>query len=229
MKNDVIKGMKIARYGLDLKMNIVFLVGFIIFGGFWEISAAISGIEDPLLSVFNAGDIFLFVAAMFPAQLLISVDLAEFVQASSYKKRIQTTMFTKVSLIGFLIALTLIIALKGTGCLIAHKDMGQVLGQLYVTVIIGVIIMLYSAVAYKHFIPTVIMLFVLAVLLGMMANMIGRYQQFFTMNPIVSVLVSYGMILLGGLLHWLIARGFYKHEISKMAFGASLKRGMGYK
>lgn len=228
MKKDLIKGMKLARYGVGVKMNLAFMIIFIVCGIAWEIYYTAEGISDPVWLIYDMGAVLLFCAAMFPAQMMISVDLSALAQTSPYKKRIQTTMLTKMTLVGSLISLTLVILLKGIGCFVGHRSFSEEIDKLYLVSLLGFLFLLVSACMYKHFILTLLVLyFVLMILSGLSGFLMGISKnglEIFSIHPVLSVVLSYALIFLGALGEQLLSKAFYKHELSRIAFGSAMKK-----
>lgn len=228
MIKNVIKEIKLTPYGLSPKMNLFFMIFFIIVGTVMELQSYTVMINDASSGSFYLGGVFLFCAAMFPGQMLVSLDVSALVQASPYKKRLQTSMLTQITLITNLIVLTLMIVLRIIYCAVMHTDFKSGLISLCMESICGFMIMMFSGVAYKHFIAAIVCLYA-CMLIGSMSYNFLIAQVFngmpnISLHPALVVLLCYALIFLGAVLENLIAKLFYKHEISKLAFGSAMKR-----
>lgn len=229
MKKELSKELKLIPHGMSPKMNLVFMISFVILGIVFELLNYKMSVEDVSVTMgFNLGGVFLFCAAMFPGQMLISLDIAALVQTSPYKRRLQTSMLTEITLMGNLIAMTLIIVLRGIACAVTNTSFEKGFASLCMTGVIGFFIMAFSSVMYKHFIASLLMLYVLMIAAsggyGYLSFCISRGIMNFSIHPIWVVILCYVLILLGALLENIVAKLFYKHDISKLAFGAAMKR-----
>ena len=51
-------------------------------------------------------------------------------------------------------------------------------------------------------------------------------KMMISMHPVLSIFISAVLILLGGMLQYAMTRLFYKHPLSKMAFGAAARKSL---
>ena len=92
----------------------------------------------------------------------------------------------------------------------------------------AVIILLCNGFCYKHFILSLVALYMVAfgggfaVGIGQMVGKIGNIS----LNPVLSILISTVLILIGGALEYALTLLFYKQPLSKMAFGALAKKNL---
>lgn len=228
MIKNVIKEIKLTPYGLSPKMNLFFMIFFIIVGTVMELQSYTVMINDASSGSFYLGGVFLFCAAMFPGQMLVSLDVSALVQASPYKKRLQTSMVTQITLITNLIALTLMIVLRIIYCAVTRTDFKLGLTSLCMESICGFMIMMFSGVVYKHFIAAIICLYVFMMAGGMAYNymcaQVFHGMPVIPLHPVLVLLLCYALFFLAAVLENLIAKLFYKHEISQLAFGSAMKR-----
>ena len=106
MKEQLSKGWKLRGYGLGVKTQRAFCIIFLIVGTLFKLSP----LETEYMGI-DVGAVFLFCSAMFPAQLVMSLDMSQMVQASPYKKKLQTSIPAKMTTAGILIM---------TACLLAY-------------------------------------------------------------------------------------------------------------
>jgi hypothetical protein len=228
MKNNLMKAMKLARYGLGARMNLCMLILFGIGGVVWEFWAAY--VQFEILGFFDYGGVLLACGAMIVGQLLVSVDIAEMVQTSPYKKKIQISMPVQIGLVGNMVVLTLMIAIRILGCVLAGHEIGENLSDLWMPAVFIMVIMMWTGVLYKHFIASVIAFYLALAAMGVPSGIYERLLRFgvitWTMHPAVSVLLSYGLIVLGALGQYGISHLFWRHELSKIAFGAAATRNL---
>lgn len=173
---------------------------------------------------------FLLLASLsFPAQFMVTTDVAYIVQTSSYKKKIQTKMFAEVSLITSLAAMTLLIFTRviagGVHPELAAKFWGDIpeMGMLAMAVLI------FSVVMYKYFWIAMILLYVLAIGISGSAGYLsvagGSSDILFENIPVAGdILLAYAFVFLGVGIAYLISLALYKKPFSKAAFGALMSK-----
>jgi hypothetical protein len=80
MLKDIKLGFKLLRYGYKLKLNVIMLVFFAIFGIASEIFSKGTSI---------IGGVYFMMSGMFTFQLIMSMDVSELIQSTSLKKKPQ--------------------------------------------------------------------------------------------------------------------------------------------
>ena len=81
MKNDLIKSFKLIKYSLSMKMNITMAVLFFLLGLAMELYQAFWVTDTVSEGVIPFGAVFMICTAMFPSQMLVSLDVCFMVQA----------------------------------------------------------------------------------------------------------------------------------------------------
>jgi len=173
------------------------------------------------------GAIFLYSAAMYPAQILMTMDISGMVQASPYKKRIQTGAMSFVSLCGNLAALLILLLLRGLGACIMPENAPLIWSTLPAIGIMGFALSIMEALMYKFYILSII---VLAGVFGTVGSMVSYQVEMGTeavpgiltgMTLPAAVLFCFAMILLGNGIQYLVVRALYKRPFSRGAFGSA--------
>ena len=77
---DIKLGFKVLRYGYKLKLNVIMLVFFAVFGIASDIMSKGTTI---------VGGIYFMMSGMFTFQLIMSMDVSELIQSTSLKKKLQ--------------------------------------------------------------------------------------------------------------------------------------------
>lgn len=146
MINDLKLGLKTLRYGSNLVSQAICGIVFYVLGLTMSIGSKLFGV------VLGAtGDVFMIIAALFPAQMLYSLSVSKLVQSSPSKKRMQTSVPTIIS--AFCLMGTYLLCSLINGIIIAvHPEYtGAVCAEMLIMAIYAVIIQLSIGSAYKHF------------------------------------------------------------------------------
>lgn len=229
MKNDLRKAWELIKFGVCVNktLNIIFMVVFLALGIAGEIFYLGTGIS--LSYTFDISAFFLLAALSFPVQFLVTNDVAHVVQTSSYKKKIQTTMYAEVALIATLIAMTLFVA----GRLIASAIHPEFAAKFWADIPwmggLTLIILIFTVLIYKYFWIAMILLY----LIVMAISSVAGYQSvvsgtsLFLSNSLpapVSILIGYVLAILGVGITYLVSLAIYKKPFSKAAFGAAMSK-----
>ena len=228
LKKNLKKGISLIRYGAALKINLIFFVIMSVAGVVAEVMAFRVRINGGFM-VFDIGAVFLLCAANIPGQMTLSVDLSALAQTSPIKKNIQTTMMTQMNLAFSLAAMTRIVVIRLITCTVTGTGLAEGFGDLWYTAgIVEFALLIFFAVCYKYFIASMAgMYFVLLLVGGGIGCAVGAGVLKLSMlhpHPLVSVLISYVLLLAGAGLGNLFSRLLYKKNLSKIAFGASVQR-----
>ncbi|MBQ8518949.1 MAG: hypothetical protein IJ455_05010 [Agathobacter sp.] len=220
MIRDIKLGFRLLKYGLNAKSSIIPMGICIILGV----------IMDLLWFVGGFSNLFLGMGSMILIQQIHSITISTMVQSSPYKKRLQTVIPTLVSGVYLLIAHTLCLILRwisyekalnntNPDFIIIYAPGEYETGMLF-TALLLVFITLYTALSMKCF------------WLGSII-FIGSFMWFsnnadrityMIMPAWLAVILSYGIILLGCGITYLIFYVTYKREYSKPTFDMQLKR-----
>ena len=226
MKRDLIKGIKLIPFGVSIKSSIVLFILFMALGIGAEIVMPM-GVAGQ--NYFNYGAMFIFAGMMFPGQILLSDDVSLLVQTSPYKKKIQVSMQTYVSLIMNLIGMTITLIIYGV-----HRHMHPeysvdlMKGMLYAAAI-GVFVSTVSTLLYKYFFTALIVIYIVAFssmyfpMIGFGVKNCGLIESI-VKTPALTTLICYLLMFVGAAGNYVVSTLLYKKEFSKMAFSAALKR-----
>lgn len=219
--------MGLLKYGMSVKQCLGSMILFIVVGIAFEMMSVLgSGVIFWNRSL-DFGGLFLYSAAMYPAQILMSLDISGMVQASPYKKKIQTGAMSFASLCGNLTALAILLLVRGLGAWILPERAPLIWGMLPAIGIMGLGLSIMGAIMYKFYILSIIVLAVIFAIFGG----INSYQDIMaveydsgimgSMSVPVGVAFCLAMILLGNAAQYLIARALYRRPFSKGAFGSA--------
>lgn len=212
------------KYGMSAKQCFGTMILFMVIGIAFEM-VTVLGIGAYPFGWLDFGALFLYSAAMYPAQILMTLDISGMVQASPYKKQIQTGAMSLASLCGNLAALVILLLIRGLGACIAPERALLIWETFPLIGIMGLGLSIMGALMYKFYILSII---VLALIFGT-AGSLGGFQGGLeagndagllnSMSPAVAVVFCVIMILLGNAIQYLVVRALYKRPFSKRAFG----------
>lgn len=220
--------MKLIKYGMSAKQSFGTMILFMVIGTAFELMAVLGVNNSTNTFWIDFGALFLYSAAMYPAQILMTLDISGMVQASCYKKRIQTSAMSLASLCGNLGALAILLLIRALSACIMPERAYLIWDSLPAVGILGLSLSIMAALMYKFYILSII---VLAGIFGTFSSLIG-YQNFMGMEAAPGILRGMPlpaaiafcivMILLGNGIQYLVARAIYKRPFSKGAFGNAI-------
>lgn len=222
MKEQLSKGWKLRGYGLGVKTQRAFCIIFLIVGTLFKLSP----LETEYMGI-DVGAVFLFCSAMFPAQLVMSLDMSQMVQASPYKKKLQISIPAKMTTAGVMIMLGWSIFLQVISCVISGKNFADQGVKLLMTGMWAFVILLFTGVCYKFFVVSRIVMYIFMFGVGMPLEIGLRFfipKGF--IHPLVAIVADIVLVLTGGVIQYGLMKLFYKFPLSKAVFGAAAKRGM---
>lgn len=176
----------------------------------------------------NIGGFMILIAAMWPLQMLISLNVPGMIAASPWKKRIQTSVFALVSGACYLVAYLLVVAIKlfkySGGSIDYDMLVVELLGFPFSILLLNV----YMAFALKYFVASTI---VFCTVISITMNLHGVFYYFgwFSVENItVPMAIGVGLfsILLGMALDYIVTWLLYKKPVSKYSQINSLKKKM---
>lgn len=222
MKEQLSKGWKLRGYGLGAKTQRAFCIIFLIVGTLFKLSP----LETEYMGI-DVGAVFLFSSAMFPAQLVMSLNMSQMVQASPYKKKLQISIPAKMTTAGVMIMLGWSIFLQVISCMISGKNFADQGVKLLMTGMWAFVILLFTGVCYKFFVVSMIVMYIFMFGVGMPLEIGLRFfipKGF--IHPLVAIVADIVLVLTGGVIQYGLMKLFYKFPLSKAVFGAAAKRGM---
>lgn len=228
MKNkrkNIITCVKLMKYGMNVKSSMGTMLLFMVIGIAFEFMNTLGmvGYRNALWMDFGA--LFLYSAAMYPAQVLMTLDISGMVQASPYKRRIQTSAMSLVSLCGNLAAFMIILLVRWVSACIMPQKAVLIWSTLPAIGLMGLGLSIMGALMYKFYILSIIVLAVIFGSAGGFINIAGSTEAGAGQNipggvPLpAAIALCVVLILLGNGIQYLITRMIYKRPFSKGAFG----------
>lgn len=220
MINDIKLGLKVVRYGLNVKACVVISIIFLLIGilcDFFVPSAPINGL-------------YIGMGAMLFVQMICSVSVSTMVQTSSLKKRLQTSVpaFAGGAFLLLGNTISILAKLAGLNMLKDWSTEGEVASGVIITTILMVIMVLYMTGAMKLFWLATVGFFVVYLLFFSFSNKVSfmmTSESPFAIIPLeLAIVLSYVMIIVSAALMYLIFTATYKREYSKQNFETQLKR-----
>lgn len=222
-------GFKLLPYCYGVVTNLILLVIMLVIG----ISAEAHSFELPVKGTdFNAyqnlGGYIILVAGMFVLQMLISLNVPDFMATSPWKKRIQTSVFALMSFVCYFVCYVIIVGLK-----IMKYSAGTISYEMLIVELLGFPIMIlmlnvYMAIALKYFVAsTVVFCLLMPVLMSM--HGIAYYFGWIQLDGItLAGVIALGVLSLvvGSVLDYLLLKLIYKKPVSKYSQVSSLKKKM---
>ncbi|MBQ6844177.1 MAG: hypothetical protein IJO60_06040 [Agathobacter sp.] len=222
MIKDIKLGLSLMKYGLNYRLSI--------FGVLFSLGATI--LFGLLLPIAYIGGMLLSMIPMLIAQLIFSLTVSTMVQASAYKKRLQTTVPTVFAAICILVANTIVVvsqwlhyqkAVNNTNpfVVITYEPGEYETGFIFMAIFL-VWILLYTTLAMKHFwLGTILML---GGFWGVMTYAKMGKITYLVMPEWLAIVLSYVIVLLGCVVFYIISCITYKQNYSEITFDSLLKR-----
>jgi len=125
------------------------------------------------------------------------------------------------------------VLLKGVMSLFMPENVTLYTEHILVSALLGLFILIYNGVGYKHFVLGLIFLFMGAMGVAMFTSYSletvlhnGTSVLHWDIPFVIAVLMGYVILFLGHLMGTFFAKLFYKRPMSSMAFGALVKRAL---
>lgn len=213
-------GFKLMKYAYGLK-------GCLIAGA---ILLVIGILQETFLGFGNqaTGALFILITAMWPLQLLYSINAANVTLASPCKKKIQTSVSAIVGFASFLLMYFIVLGIYW----MKYKTQGITEEQAVTRLVMGsiaiVVLMIYMTVALKYFwVSTVVFLIVFITISFSFQILIWNSPECFRGISIeIASMIGVAAVVVGALLQYGISLLIYKKPVSKYAQISSLRKKM---
>lgn len=222
-------GIKLLPYCHGVIANMVSAVAMLVIGIWMEAGTLTLQVPRTEFNAFqNFGALMILVGAMWPLQMLISLNVPGMIAASPWKKKIQTSVFSLLSGAGYLVSFLVVVALK-----LLKYSSGKLEYEILVVELLGLpgsilLLNVYMAFAVKYFMAATI---VFCFAMSFIMNMHGIFYYFGWLNvENITVLMAIGMGILSIGISMLLDYGvtllIYKKPVSKYSQMNSLKKKM---
>lgn len=214
--NNLKMGMKLLRYTYGIRMSVGFSIVFLIVG---------IAIYFVMPAGWFAGGFFLMAVGMWPLQMLFSMVVPDVVQASPWKKAVQTKVLPRIGMACMSVT-NCIVFLLNLITLSQNPGLEDAMSAVMLyTGICAIMLLCYMAGALKYFnISTAIFLVLYLVIMwsdAFFSTIIDLQIPY----PL-AVIISFGLIWLGGALSYVIYCLLYRRPVAKGAQLNGLKKMM---
>lgn len=216
MINDFKLGLKIIKYGLNLKGCVFVSVLFVTLGIFMDVAVP----ESPI------NGMYIGMGGMMMVQLICSVSVSAMVQSSSRKRQLQTSVPAIVCGGYLLLSNTISILAKFIGFKFLEWELADIANGILFSAVLVVLMVLYMGGALKAFWQATIcfcIFYVVYYSLSMSLKFWNGGSPFIL--PIgAAVAVSYVMVIVATVLMYFLFAAMYKRDFSRQNFETQLKR-----
>lgn len=215
MFKEFLLALKLARYGLQFKMQVTMAALFFVVGIIIEIVTKGSS---------YLGGFYIFLCTMFVFQLIVSMDVSTLIQSSAMKRNFQIkypyiasvpimfTVYTAVVIFHFIHGAT--------------ADADTLAKQCKVIVTLGIAFfgtIIYLGITYKYMVVgSVVFCLVMIPFLSIAQADYGPINEFFNIGLVPATIVGYAFVIAGFVISNLLMKAFYKKDISEWAFKNAL-------
>ena len=216
MINDFKLGLRLIKYGLNMKGCLAISIIFMIWGILMDFALP----ESPV------NGMFVGMGGMMTAQMICSVSVSTMVQSSARKKQLQTSVPAVVCGGFLLLGNTLSLIAKIAGLKVLEWELAEVANGIVFNVVLMIIMVLYMGGAMKAFWQATVCFTIVYLgfyFLAMSLKFIEGGAP--VLLPLeVAVVLSYVMIIVAVILMYFLFVAMYKRDFSKQNFETQLKR-----
>ena len=170
--------------------------------------------------------VFYIMVAMWPIQLMYSLGVSGLVASSPWKKALETWVPTAISFLGLLACylLMLVFTLPGVETSDA-KGRATIASELIFSGVMAMILMLYCGTAYKHFVLSTVLFFIMIYGMFFVMEIIGSG---FAEGISISAATVIGLleIVVGAFLQYGVSLLLYRYPLAKRAQLRALQKYM---
>ena len=153
--NELTTCFKLLKYTMNAKMSIATISIFFAVGTLFELVTVFVGNRIIFQTWLDYGALFLFTAAMYPAQLIYSMDMSGMVQSSAYKKKIQTLFPAILSFMSNLTVMVFLLLIRGLGALLRPDMASQIWTGMFFNGILLLFMNMMTVLIYKFYVITI--------------------------------------------------------------------------
>lgn len=219
--NDLKKVIKLMRHAYGIKTNCIQAVVFIAIG-------AIHTLTGTMGRFGTAGGFFWICLPIVPTQLFYSLNVAQLVQSSPLRRRMQTGIPVMINGACMLLIYLLEASLLGAISLARPELAGEIGWLLIDMALMAGLVLVYLGICFKHFLAATLCM--VPVMVAWMQGSIAA-KKFLTglsggmdISFVLALFIGLGMVIVGGLAEYLLNLLFYRAPFSKMAQAAPLRK-----
>lgn len=203
-------GIKMLRYTFGIKTCLISMLLFVAIGAL--------GFCLPVKIAGRMAGFFILMGSLWVTQLIFSLNVSHMVQASPWKRALQTSVPALISLIYSLILYGVVAALCAFRSHGASPEEGQILvAALLMNGILAFLLQVYSGAAYKYFIAATVGFFVAIYVFTGVFSAVSTMGGFPSLSFAGAAGIGVLCVIAGALAEYGLSMLFYKAPVSKMA------------
>lgn len=212
-------GIKLLRYTFGIRTCLICMVLFLVIG--------VLGFCLPAQIAGRMAGFFILLETLWAVQMIFSLNVSYMVQASPWKRALQTSVPALISFLCSLILYLLVVLLSGLCFLKAAPDEQQLLTEgVLMNGILAFLLLVYSGVAYKWFIAATVAFFVAVYALIGAFNIVSMMGGSIDLSFAGAAGIGILCIIVGALAEYGLSLLLYQVPVSKWAQMRGLQKYM---
>lgn len=217
MLKDIKMGFKLLKYGYKIKLNICMLLLFTIIGIVTEVTSKGTSI---------IGGFYFMITGMFVYQMIMSVDVSEYIQTSPMKRKLQIAIPVITSTVFYLLIFTFLVIER---IILINSMPGNaqlLMISLFQIELFMLITFVFSSICYKYFVFGFLLFLILdfgVVISSSLFISTSIAEKFFSMPIGFFAALGYAVIFFGAFLEVMLGKILYKKPLSLFAFKGIFK------
>lgn len=219
MTEQMKKSFKMLGYTFGIRQSVVFMVLFTVFG-------IVTCLRKGNLG--SMGGFFIILMGMWPVQLIQSLPGSQMVQASPWKKALQTWVPTLIGFVCFVAGYLIVLLLRLPGSINADAaELSRMSGEMLLMGTTAFLLMVYCGAAYKFMVASTVIFLVLYMGGTMAYNIIFViFERSLNISVQAAAVIGLIEIVAGAFAQYGISLLLYKYPISKHAQFRQLQKYM---
>lgn len=174
------------------------------------------------------GSFFILITAMWPLQLLYSIDVSNEVAVSPWKKKLQTSVSALVGAASFLVTYLIVLGLSWYKYKSQMVTREEAVIELFLCAASILILLVYMGAALKYLVVSTILFFIAyyALMIWINVDVVLHPGRFQDVSLVVASVAGFVALGIGALLHYGITLLLYKKPISKYSQLSALRKKM---
>ena len=223
--NDFRRGWKLMRYTYGIRSNCIQAGVFLLMG---------------IVFMFTEGDgyfgmmggFFWITITILPVQLIFTLGVADLVNVSPMRKKMQTIFPVAVNLICMTVVYLAELAICAVRLCVSPEKAEQVGRSVILLAVMMALVMVYLGVCYKYFVVSTLFIVPTMILWMQMqspaknqafVNFLFRYREL----PLgMAAAIGFGILIVGALAEYLLTLLFYRAPLSKVAQAEPLRKAL---
>lgn len=221
MIKEIKTSFQLIRYGYGLKSSIFLTVAFLCLAFLLAVASGGNLNQNSWMESY-----FILITVLWPLQVLYSTGASKMVQSSVWKKKLETSMPVLTSVVSFLLMYLVVLGLKAMQLGLGWRNTETIVHELVLDAALILLLMLYSAVAYKLFVLSFVLFMISFFGFTIISNMLYSTGFFVEIPLWAGVALGFLAIAVGGVLEYGISLLCYRIPFSKNAQLAGLRKYM---